>query len=75
MHDGWPDLAGGTGPLLFCCLAAEDISPLLELPQRLFEGAVLVGTYENLQALSQACKVRVLPIAHWEDWFVVKAHG
>ena len=73
MHDGWPDLAGDGGPLLFCCLAAG-IKPLLELPQRLFDGAALIGNYENLQALSQACKVRVLPIAHWEDWFVVKAH-
>lgn len=74
MHDGWPELGQDAGPLLFCCLAADNIEPLLELPRKRFNRAALIGKHDSLQALSKACKFGVLPIAQWEDWFLVKAH-
>ena len=75
MHDGWPDLSDESRNLLFCCLAAGELEPLLTLPRRLFDGASLLGRHEHLAVLAKACRFRVMPIAQWEDWFVVKAHA
>jgi len=74
LHDGWPDLSQDSMTIMLCCLAADNIEPLMSMRSELLNKAVLIGRHENLLSLSRGAGIRMLPFVQWTDWFAVKVY-
>jgi len=74
VHGGaWPDLRDEIHPLNFVCLARDYWEPLKAIRRDLLNDTVLIGRHEILRDLAEERGLSYGVIAHFEDYFAVRA--